>query len=274
MSKLHFEYWTDISYSQIVTACHYTLKCLPQDTDMQKVTDLEIKITPQHDYHRSTDSYGNQIVYGDIYVNHDKFSFHVNGTVETDLAISEKVQEDEFVGIYKYSNTLNKAGAGIKKYYESLQVPESGTYTNSSGTTGEVTDYDRAVYMMNALHRDFVYEPGVTHMGTTAEEAWQLGKGVCQDYAHILIAMCHLAGIPARYVCGMMMGEGYSHAWVEILSKGYWYGLDPTNGGVVTPTYIKIANGRHANDCMVNKGIVKGGGTQTQEIKVVVEEIE
>lgn len=273
MSKLHFDYWTDISYSEVVTECHYTIKCLPQDTDMQKIVELNISMTPDHDYHRSIDSYGNQMLYGDMYEAHDRFGFHVTGVAQTECAISEQAKEDEFVGIYRYPNTLNQAGSGIKAYYERLKVPESGVYTNSNGASGEVTDYDRAVYMMNALHRDFTYEPGVTHVGTTAEEAWQLGKGVCQDYAHILIGMCHLAGIPARYVTGMMVGEGYSHAWVEILSKGYWYGLDPTNGGVTTGNYIKIAVGRHAKDCMINKGVMKGGGWQTQEIRVAVEEI-
>lgn len=303
MRKLHFEYWTDISYSLPVTECHYTLKCLPQDTDMQKITDLNISMTPQHDYRRGTDSYGNQMLYGDMYEAHDKFAFHISGVAQTQCAISERAKEDEFVGLYRYPNTLNKAGASIKTYFDSLQVPHRGVDRNVSegkqeffidesiidevnnvrsscevmseavAFTSEVTDYDRAVYMMNALHRDFIYESGATHVGTTAEEAWQLGRGVCQDYAHILIALCHLADIPARYVTGMMMGEGYSHAWVEILSKGYWYGLDPTNGGVATGNYIKIAVGRHANDCMINKGIMKGGGLQTQEIRVVVEEI-
>ena len=284
MKKLHFEYWTDISYSENVSACHYTLKCLPQDTDMQKITDLEIVIQPENHCHMDFDSFGNRIARGDIYVNHNAFCFHVKGTAETDLAISEKQKEDEFVGIYRYPNMLNTAGDGLKKYYVNLNVPDAKEISADAndpqwpegflaGHEGEVTDYDRAVYMMNALHRDFIYEPGVTHVGTTAEEAWQLGRGVCQDYAHILIALCHLAGIPARYVTGMMVGEGYSHAWVEILSKGYWYGLDPTNGGVVTSTYIKIAAGRHANDCVINKGLVKGGGFQTQSIRVVVEEI-
>ncbi|MBQ8663131.1 MAG: transglutaminase family protein [Eubacterium sp.] len=268
MSKLHFDYWTDISYSEVVNECHYTLKCLPQDTDMQQIKELNIAMTPQHEYHRSVDSYGNQTLYGDIYEAHNRFGFHITGVAHTECAISEQTKEDEFVGIYRYPNTLNKAGSRIKAYFDSLQVPACGTLEEG------VTDYDRAVYMMNALHRDFVYESGVTHVGTTAEEAWQLGKGVCQDYAHILIGMCHLAGIPARYVTGMMVGEGYSHAWVEILSKGYWYGLDPTNGGVTTGNYIKIAVGRHANDCVVNKGIVKGGGWQTQEIRVAVEEME
>lgn len=274
MSKLHFEYWTDISYSENASACHYTLKCLPQDTDMQKITDLKVVIQPENHCQMDYDSFGNRIAHGDIYVNHNRFSFHVTGTAQTECAISEKVGEDEFVGLYRYPNTLNEAGNGLKAYFDNLKVPAKGVYTNSCGDTGEVTDYDRAVYLMNALHRDYTYEPGVTHVGTTAEEAWQLGRGVCQDYAHMLIGLCHLAEIPARYVTGMMVGEGYSHAWVEILSKGYWYGMDPTNGGVTTGNYIKIAVGRHANDCIVNRGILRGGGMQTQEIRVVVEEIE
>lgn len=260
MRTLHFEYWTDIAYSQPVSACHYTLKCLPQDTDMQHILDLEIVIEPDHAFQTDVDSFGNRTVHGDFYVNHDRFSFHVRGRAHTDLAISEKQKDDQYIGMYRYPHTLNVAGEGIKEYYVNLNLPKDGT------------DYDRAICLMQALHRDFAYQAGVTHMGTTAEEAWQFGRGVCQDYAHILIGLCHLAGIPARYVCGMMMGEGYSHAWVEILSKGYWYGLDPTNGGVVTPAYIKIAVGRHANDCMVNKGIVKGGGFQTQDIRVLVQE--
>lgn len=273
MSRLRFQYWTDIAYSLDAVQCNYTLKCIPQDTDMQKIEELKIVMEPPHTPCEGKDAFGNGILYGDLYEPHDRFSFHVEGTVLTECAISEQAKEEEFVGWYRYPNTLNAAGPGLKAYYESLQIPERGVYTNSSGDVGEVTDYDRAIALMNALHRDFIYEPGVTHMGTTAEEAWQLGRGVCQDYAHMLIALCHLAGIPARYVTGMMMGEGYSHAWVEILSKGYWYGLDPTNGGVTTGNYIKIAVGRHANDCTINKGIVRGGGVQTQEIRVVVEEI-
>ncbi len=273
MSRLRFEYWTDISYSQLATQCNYTLKCLPQDTDMQKMEELNIEMEPAHTPCKGKDAFGNAILYGDLYQPHDKFSFHITGVAQTECAISEQVKEDEFVGWYRYSNTLNTAGPGLRDYYESLLEAWGREYGRGMQANKEITDYDRAIYFMNALHRDFSYEPGVTHMGTTAEEAWQLGKGVCQDYAHILIGLCHLAGIPARYVTGMMVGEGYSHAWVEILSKGYWYGLDPTNGGVTTGNYIKIAVGRHANDCTINKGIVRGGGAQSQTIRVMVEGI-
>ena len=110
-------------------------------------------------------------------------------------------------------------------------------------------------------------------MRTTAEEAFMQRKGVCQDYAHIFIALCHLAKIPARYVAGMMVGEGFSHAWVEILSDGVWYAIDPTHACMANDTYIKISVGRDAEDCMINKGIMKGGGTQLQTVRVLVEEI-
>ena len=124
---------------------------------------------------------------------------------------------------------------------------------------------------MECLHRDFSYEKGVTNVDTTAERAWSLGRGVCQDYAHIFIALCHMAGLTARYVTGMMMGEGFSHAWVEVLEDGVWYGYDPTNGCRVGDDYIKIAHGRHADDCMINRGTIKGGGWQIQKVAVRVE---
>ena len=131
----------------------------------------------------------------------------------------------------------------------------------------------KAWMLMKCLHEEFHYETGSTTMRTTAEEAFMQRKGVCQDYAHIMIALCHLAKIPARYVAGMMVGEGYSRAWVEILSEDVWYAFDPTHACEAKENYIKIGVGRDAEDCMINKGILKGGGSQTQEIRVLVEEL-
>lgn len=71
-----------------------------------------------------------------------------------------------------------------------------------------------------------------------------LGQGVCQDYAHIFLALLNLAGIPARYVTGLLIGEGASHAWVEVLHHGAWYGLDPTNDAPVLTDYINMGNQR------------------------------
>lgn len=109
-----------------------------------------------------------------------------------------------------------------------------------------------------------------TNIDTKGEEAFLQGKGVCQDYAYIFIALMHFAGIPARYTTGMIVGEGVSHAWVEALWNGKWYGLDSTNDVLVTEEHIKIGVGRDAKDCMINRGIMHGGGLHTQTIKVNV----
>lgn len=123
---------------------------------------------------------------------------------------------------------------------------------------------------MHKLHQDFTYEKGVTTFLTTAEEAMTLKKGVCQDYAHILIALLRMMRIPARYVVGMMTGEGFSHAWVEMEADGKWYGLDPTNDVLVDENYIKISHGRDYDDCIVNKGLFTGMASQKQDIRVIV----
>ena len=262
MSRLHFDYVMTLAFSEPAAECHYTIKCLPKNTDIQKISDIKIRLIPEMEFQRGEDAFGNQTIYGRMLEKHDTFGFHISGIADTNLALGDCLKEGEYAGRYLYPFGLNKAGAGIQKYFEELQID-----------TGK-SAYEIGVELMNRLYADFVYEKAVTNVNTTAEEAWQQKKGVCQDYAHILIALCHLAKIPARYVTGMMVGEGFSHAWVEILSDDVWYGLDPTNGCLATETYIKIGVGRDASDCMINKGIIKGGGMQTQTVTVKVTELD
>lgn len=261
MSKLHFDYWMEIAYSEPVTECHYTIKCLPKDTDMQKISELKIQIFPSHQYQKGNDSFGNSMIYGNIYQEHDRFGFCISGIAQTGLASGDRENQEAYVGMYGHPHGLNRPGDAIRNYFFDIAFP-----ANASA-------YEKGILLMAYLYRDYEYQKGITCIDTTAEDAWKLGKGVCQDYAHILIALCHLAKIPARYVTGMMIGEGYSHAWVEVLSDGIWYGLDPTNGCLVTDSYIKIGVGRDAKDCMINKGIMKGGGLQTQSVTVRVENL-
>lgn len=261
MKKLQFDYWMEITYTEPATECHYTIKCLPKDTDMQKIEDLKIEMMPQSNYQKGEDSFGNQMVYDNLYWEHNRFGFHVHGVVKT----GKTEDKESFVGIYRYSHGLNKAGTQIKKYYNELMQKKMPSENKESA-------YTVAFHLMKNLYQDFIYEKYRTNIYTSAEDAWKMGCGVCQDYAHILIALCHLAHIPARYVAGMMVGEGFSHAWVEVFCDDHWIGLDPTNGCAVDDSYIRINIGRDANDCLINKGIVKGGGMQTQTVRVCVEE--
>jgi transglutaminase-like putative cysteine protease len=110
-------------------------------------------------------------------------------------------------------------------------------------------------WVYEAMH----YGHGHTDVDTTAAEALRTGRGLCQDYAHIMLAICRVAGLPARYVSGHMLGEGGSHAWVEVfLYEGYGRyraaAFDPTNHRRITPSYITVAVGRDFRDVSPTSG--------------------
>ena len=123
------------------------------------------------------------------------------------------------------------------------------------------------------LNSAFEYKSGTTTINTTAETALKQGCGVCQDYAQILIGLCQKNDIPARYVAGFMIGEGVTHAWVEIYASGQWIGIDPTHNRMTDEKYIKVSDGRDAFDCIIDRGIFFGETRQNQEILVHVEEV-
>lgn len=109
------------------------------------------------------------------------------------------------------------------------------------------------------VHGAVHYHYGTTTVATTAAEALALGVGVCQDSAHVMLAICRLAGLPARYVSGHLLGEGASHAWVEVLLEapdGRWevVALDPCNGREAGDTYLTVAVGRDYGDVAPTSG--------------------
>jgi transglutaminase-like putative cysteine protease len=117
------------------------------------------------------------------------------------------------------------------------------------------------------VHRSLDYEWGITGVGTTASEALAGGRGVCQDYAHIMLAACRAAGMPARYVSGHLAGEGGSHAWVEVLHPhpncpDHWVaqGWDPTHNRRVNSDYLVVAVGRDYADVAPLSGTYDGTG--------------
>ena len=118
-----------------------------------------------------------------------------------------------------------------------------------------------------AVHAALTYQWGVTGVRTTAAEALAGGRGVCQDYAHVMLAVCRLAGIPARYVSGHLLGEGGSHAWVEVFrpdlrGANAWVAeaWDPTHDRRVgnDPAYLTVAVGRDYDDVAPMSGTYVG----------------
>ena len=108
------------------------------------------------------------------------------------------------------------------------------------------------------------YAAGVTSVETTAAEALALSRGVCQDYAHIMLALCRLCELPARYVSGHLLGEGGTHAWVDVLlpaagdpSQAIAVAFDPTHGREVSLSYVTVAVGRDYRDVAPTSGSYK-----------------
>jgi transglutaminase-like putative cysteine protease len=115
------------------------------------------------------------------------------------------------------------------------------------------------------VHQALTYEYGITDVHTTAADALSGRRGVCQDYAHVMLAVCRMVGLPARYVSGHLVGEGGSHAWVEVYRRndddpGTWIpeAWDPTHGRRTTSNYITIATGRDYSDVAPMSGTYDG----------------
>jgi transglutaminase-like putative cysteine protease len=119
-----------------------------------------------------------------------------------------------------------------------------------------------AALICSWTHRSIEYGFGTTSVRTTASEAARGGHGVCQDFAHIMIAVCRSAGLPARYVSGHLVGEGGSHAWVEVLvadeSGAAALAFDPTHDRRITRRYLTVAIGRDYADVPPTSGTFEG----------------
>ena len=136
--------------------------------------------------------------------------------------------------------------------------------------------------LMAKIHREFEYAPGATEIATPLVEVFTERKGVCQDYAHLMIACLRSLGLAARYVSGYLRthtgaddskltGSDASHAWVSIWAPPFgWVDLDPTNNLRVDRDHVVLAWGRDFGDVSPLRGVLLGGGSHTLEVGVAV----
>jgi transglutaminase-like putative cysteine protease len=145
---------------------------------------------------------------------------------------------------------------------------------------------DAARELMTRIHTDFEYETEATDATTPALEALHLRKGVCQDFAHVMLACLRSLGLPARYVSGYLLtepppgktrlvGSDASHAWVSVYvpgdgARGEWLDLDPTNRRAAGEDYVILATGRDYSDVAPIRGIIVGGSHHALHVAVTV----
>jgi transglutaminase-like putative cysteine protease len=132
------------------------------------------------------------------------------------------------------------------------------------------------------IYKTFTYMPGVTDIRTPLTEVLRKRQGVCQDFAHLMIALIRCAGLPARYVSGYLetesvrgaselVGATASHAWVEVyMPNGMWLGIDPTNDMLEGERHVQIGIGRDYGDVPPLRGVFKGAKRQQLSVMVTV----
>ncbi len=252
MKRLRFEYSVRLDFSGKISEHSFTLRCLPISDGRQLIREprYEINSTENQSVWFSRDSFGNTLLCGRSPEPHDSFSFRVSGEAE----IINACDTPGFPpAVYGYESPLTKAGVNIRNFYE-------------KHTPTAEKQLDRALELSESLFSEMTYTKGVTNVNTTAEDALALRAGVCQDYAHIFLALCRLDGIRCRYVSGLAYDSGETHAWTEIGSGSKWYGIDPANNRLIGDNYIKLCHGRDYSDCPIERGIYLGNSGSVQTI--------
>lgn len=142
--------------------------------------------------------------------------------------------------------------------------------------------HQQLLLMTQAMQEEFVFDATATTVGTPLPEVFKNKRGVCQDFAQLMIASLRSIGIPARYVSGYILthpapgkprliGADATHAWVEAWCPGHgWLGLDPTNGKAVSDEFVTLAIGRDYGDVIPLRGVVVGGGEHSLEVSVTM----
>lgn len=254
--RWNFFYDVLLEFDAPVREHAFVLRCMPPSFPGQDIKQVTMDLDPETPYRSQQDSFGNLLQIGRIGPPHDRFRYTVRGSACVDL--SRRVPE-ACRPIYRYPSAYTTPSPEMQAYVKGLTLPESPA--------------QRAWALLEAVQGHMTYQPGVTGPATTAAQAFAGGQGVCQDYAHLYLALARQVGLGARYVNGLPEGEGASHAWCEVWLDGVWTGIDPTRGKWTDESYIRFGVGRDFGDCPMERGIFLGlvGQRQTVFMKVCPE---
>ncbi|MCU1594456.1 MAG: transglutaminase protein [Frankiales bacterium] len=268
--RIEVTHTTGYTYEREVVSSYNEARLVPQTGSGQMRLKSSVRTRPDALLHRYWDYWGTQVTAFDIHVPHT--ALEVTCTSVVDTAPATLPGEAPWEVLH----------AAADEHVELLRpsprtTPDADLVAAASGLEG--TPYEVMVALVALVREKVAYVPGSTGVATSAVEAWAQGKGVCQDIAHVTLALLRTAGIPARYVSGYLhpqkepvVGEtvqGESHAWIEAWLGGWW-GFDPTGGVAAGERHVVVARGRDYTDVSPLKGVYAGGGSQTLGVSVSV----
>lgn len=260
-------------YEHLVLDSYNEARMTPVASHRQAVLESHVSVRPTAPPLRYVDYWSTTVYAFDIHEPHDNLVVTGTSVVETapaeplDAAVGwDRIRQSDVQD--RYAELL------VPTNYVPLdaQLDELATEIAGDGSPSEVVDA-----VCGWVRSGMRYEPGTTQVSTSAVEAWRQGSGVCQDFAHLTLALLRQVGIPARYTSGYLhpradgaIGDtvkGASHAWVEAW-LGSWQAVDPTNGEPVGERHVTVARGRDYADVSPLHGLYHGGALLELDVTV------
>ncbi len=255
MRRLTFFYDIFLEFDHPVREHAFALRCIPPTIPGQQVLDVSLTLDPQVPYALQRDGFGNLLQIGRVAQPHDHLRYTVQGSARVDLsALCSQPPHP----MYAIPSAYTWPDRAMKDFLAGLDLPSRPR--------------DRAWALSQAVGQYMDYVPGVTGVDTKASEAFAAGRGVCQDFAHIYLALARQAGLSARYVNGLPEGEGSSHAWCQVWLDGLWPGIAPTRGRWTAENKLQFGVGRDFGDCPFERGVFLGQTDQKQTVFMRVEQ--
>ena len=297
--QLIVEHETVYDYRSSVETAQHTAHLQPRETALQHVQDFSLAISPNPDHQRQgQDAFGNPQTWWSMAQPHQQLRVLARSTVRTEPPLSlQGRQAWEAVREHFRYRSGQPGDAQTCFVFGSHHAPlheAFAAYARSCFGPGQALQ-EAATALMRQIHSDFEYASQSTDINTPALDALQARRGVCQDFAHILIACLRSMGLAARYVSGYLLtqppsgqerliGADASHAWAsvylpELASSpcGGWLDLDPTNDrwgfGAPGEDYVVLAWGRDFADVSPLRGVLQGGQSHTLKVGVSVESV-
>ena len=278
---------TDYAYATPAAEAYLEARLTPPTAGGQRVIRHELTINPSTPTSTYVDFLGNTVDFLSLPYRHKRLTVVNHAIVETspqllpDDILSASVQEAKQI-----------LGSSLTDIYDYLQSTETVKLGRESLNwakryfPGKSTLRSSLENLNKAIYETFEYRKGSTDNSTPLTAVWRDRKGVCQDFAHIMLAVLRTAGFPARYICGYidanpvnadgkrLVGALATHAWVEVLLPGQvWVALDPTNNQWCGERHITVSYGRDFRDATPLRGTFKGTGAQNMKVKVLVRQL-
>ncbi len=270
MYEFELHYSIENNYEKPVRRANFQLLVIPDSSKDQKISNLKFYSSGKQDMHLSKNIFGFKTIQYYIDKPFTEFWFKLSAKIErpelNPFWLSPWSSNDEY-------EELNLSDFQIDNY---LFLSSTDLTTLPSSISLSFPEYSKDIQVFDFLVKlnTFIFElltytPQITDIDTRIDEVLHHRKGVCQDYAHLFIAICRKNKIPARYVSGYLnqgadfIGSSQMHAWVEALVPGLgWIGFDSTNNLLADHHYVKIAHGTDFRDCSPIVGILETSGMQ------------